>query len=54
MMGGHWTMLVAQYMMIAAGLIFAYIILTNGAAATSLLGGLSSANIGSIKALQGR
>lgn len=42
------------YMSIAAGLIFVYLVLANGKNAVSLVGALSSANLGAIKALQGR
>ena len=45
---------VLTYIGIAAGLIFLYLLLTNGKNAIGLLGALSTANIGAIKALQGR
>lgn len=42
------------YMGIAAGLIFLYLVLSNGDRAVSLTNALSTANVGAIKALQGR
>jgi hypothetical protein len=46
--------MIGTYIMIAAWLIFAYLLFTNAKGATGLIGGLSSANTGAIKALQGR
>jgi hypothetical protein len=45
---------VMQYIMIAAGLIFGYLLLTNAKGATGLIQAASTANIGAVKALQGR
>jgi hypothetical protein len=53
-MGGSLGGTIAMYMGFAAFLIFIYLVLAHGKDSANLLSGLSGANIGAIKALQGR
>lgn len=46
--------MIITYIMIVAWLIFAYLLFSNAKGATGLVQAGSSANIGAIKALQGR
>ena len=53
-MGGQWGAELMTYVGIAAGLIFAYLLLTNATGATGLLTAGGNVATSQIKALQGR